>query len=267
MNKKEFMTVGELAKKMNTTVRTLQYYDKEGLLHPSLQSEGGRRLYTNKDMAKLHQILAMKFLGFSLNDIRDNLISLDTPEDMLEVLSRQEDVVKEKLRDLKQVLSAIDLLRDEIINVKKIDFEKYAQIIELLRMNKESYWVIKSLDDNTLAHIQDKFTEETGAIFFDKWESLCKEIITLQEKGETPESEGGQKIATNWWAMVMDFTGGDMTLLPKLMEFNNNRENWDKKAIERMTLVDEFIKKAMEIYFTNQSVAIPNLETSEETVK
>ena len=42
-----FMTVGEVAKKMGVTVRTLQYYDKEGLLSPSAESEGGRRLYTD----------------------------------------------------------------------------------------------------------------------------------------------------------------------------------------------------------------------------
>ena len=45
-----FMTVGEVAKKMGVTVRTLQYYDKEGLLSPSAESEGGRRLYTDKDL-------------------------------------------------------------------------------------------------------------------------------------------------------------------------------------------------------------------------
>ena len=53
-----FMTVGELAKKMNVTVRTLQYYDKEGVLSPSAESEGGRRLYTDKDLVLLHQILS-----------------------------------------------------------------------------------------------------------------------------------------------------------------------------------------------------------------
>jgi DNA-binding transcriptional MerR regulator len=63
-----YMTVGELAKKMNTTVRTLQYYDREGLLSPSKQSGGGLRLYTNKDMVKLHQIQSMKYLGFSLEE-------------------------------------------------------------------------------------------------------------------------------------------------------------------------------------------------------
>ena len=78
MNKKKaipenFMTVGELAKKMGTTVRTLQYYDKEGLLSPTTESEGGRRLYTHKDMIKLHQILSLKSLGFSLDDIKNKL--------------------------------------------------------------------------------------------------------------------------------------------------------------------------------------------------
>ena len=41
-----YMTVGEVAKKMDVTVRTLQHYDREGLLSPSAMSEGGRRLYT-----------------------------------------------------------------------------------------------------------------------------------------------------------------------------------------------------------------------------
>ena len=42
--KNGFMTVGELARQMGVTVRTLQYYDREGLLKPSALSSGGRRL-------------------------------------------------------------------------------------------------------------------------------------------------------------------------------------------------------------------------------
>ena len=65
-----FMTVGEVAKKMGVTVRTLQYYDKEGLLSPSAESDGGRRLYTDKDLVMLNQIISLKSLGFSLDDIK-----------------------------------------------------------------------------------------------------------------------------------------------------------------------------------------------------
>ncbi len=55
-----YMTVGEVAKKMGVTVRTLQYYDKKGLLSPSAESEGGRRLYTNKELIILNQIISLK---------------------------------------------------------------------------------------------------------------------------------------------------------------------------------------------------------------
>ncbi|MEG3005155.1 MAG: MerR family transcriptional regulator, partial [Anaerorhabdus sp.] len=76
---KEYLTVGELSKKMNVTVRTLQYYDKEGLLTPSSMTEGGRRLYSSKDIIKLYQILSFKSLGFSLEDIKERVLKMDTP--------------------------------------------------------------------------------------------------------------------------------------------------------------------------------------------
>ena len=50
-----YMTVGEVAKKMDITVRTLQHYDREGVFSPSMISEGGRRLYTDKDIVKLYR--------------------------------------------------------------------------------------------------------------------------------------------------------------------------------------------------------------------
>lgn len=50
---KQFFTVGELARKCGVTVRTLQYYDKSGLLGPSGYSEGGRRMYSRRDIIRL----------------------------------------------------------------------------------------------------------------------------------------------------------------------------------------------------------------------
>ena len=75
----KYMTVGEVAKKMGVSVRTLQYYDREGILCPSAVSEGGRRLYSDKDVVRLHQVLSLKSLGFSLGEIRTKLVAVDTP--------------------------------------------------------------------------------------------------------------------------------------------------------------------------------------------
>ena len=99
-----YMTVGEVAKKMRTTVRTLQYYDKEGLLSPSAESEGGRRLYTDKDLVTLNQIISLKSLGFSLDDIKERLISLETPADVANALIEQADDIRQKIEQLQASL-------------------------------------------------------------------------------------------------------------------------------------------------------------------
>ena len=103
-----FMTIGEVAKKMGVTVRTLQYYDKEGLLSPSKQSEGGRRLYSSKELIMLHQILSLKSLGFTLDDIKERLIKLETPKDVANALSEQADDIRNKIKNLQDSLKAIE---------------------------------------------------------------------------------------------------------------------------------------------------------------
>ena len=113
-----FMTVGEVAKKMGVTVRTLQYYDKEGLLSPSAESEGGRRLYTDKDLVMLHQIISLKSLGFSLDDIKERLISLETPADVANALTEQADDIRLKIEQLQASLSAIEQLKAEVLQMQ-----------------------------------------------------------------------------------------------------------------------------------------------------
>lgn len=63
--------VGELAAAVSLTVRTLHHYDQIGLLHPSLHSEGGHRLYTEDDARRLYEIVALRGLGLTLEEIRD----------------------------------------------------------------------------------------------------------------------------------------------------------------------------------------------------
>ena len=126
-----FMTVGEVAKKIGVTVRTLQYYDKEGLLSPSASSEGGRRLYTDKDLVMLHQIISLKSLGFSLDDIKHRLISLETPTDVATALTEQADSIREKIEQLTASLTAIEQLKEEVLQIQTVNFKKYTDIIFL----------------------------------------------------------------------------------------------------------------------------------------
>lgn len=250
---KGYMTVGELAKKMGTTVRTLQYYDKEGVLSPSAESAGGRRLYTYKDMIKLHQILSLKSLGFSLNDIKNRLIPLAAPNDVVNVLNQQAAALKKRIESLTESFNAIEALKEEVLQMQTVDFKKYADIIINLQMDNEYYWLIKHFDNDTLEHIRNKFDMESGTLFINRFNQLNDEIIKLKNNGISPEDEKAQELAKAFWDMVTEFTDGDMSMLPKLMEIGNLKDK-NQDWVQKQSIVNEYIQSALEIYFSHLGV-------------
>lgn len=245
-----YFTVGELAKKMDTTVRTLQYYDKEGLLTPSSQSEGGRRLYTDKDMMKLHQIISLKSLGFSLDDIKNRLSSLDTPADVADALTEQAAAIRKKMQSLSESLTAIETLKAEVLQMQSVDFKKYADIIVNLQMKNNNYWIIKHFDDTTLDHIRGRFDKESGVAMIDTFNGLTQEAIQLKNDGILPESQKGQALAKAFWDMVLEFTGGNLNLLQKLGEFAETMDGQNNEWKEKQALANAFMEPALEAYFT-----------------
>lgn len=248
-----FMTVGEVAKKMGVTVRTLQYYDKEGLLSPSAESEGGRRLYTDKDLVTLHQIISLKSLGFSLNDIKKRLISLETPRDVANALTEQANEIRQKIKQLNASLSAIEQLKTEVLQMQTVSFKKYADIIVNLQMKNDYYPLIKRFDDPMLDHIRSKFDKESGLSFMNKFNRLSDEIVQLQKENVPPESKKSQQIIKEYWGLIMEFTNGDMSMLPKLMEVGNidiATNAWE----ERQKIVNDYVAPALQIYFTKLGV-------------
>ena len=244
-----FKTVGEVAKKMGVTVRTLQYYDKEGLLSPSAESEGGRRLYTDKDLITLHQIISLKSLGFSLDDIKERLISLETPADVANALTEQADDISKKIEQLEASLSAIEQLKAEVLQMQTVNFKKYADIIVNLQMKNDSYYLIKRFDDDTLDHIRSQFDKESGLDFMDRFNRLSDEIVQLQKENVPPESEKCQQVVKEYWGLIMEFTNGDMSMLPKLMEVGNidtATNAWE----ERQKIVNDYLEPALQVYFS-----------------
>ena len=244
-----YMTVGEVAKKMGVTVRALQYYDRQGLLSPSAESAGGRRLYADKDLIRLHQILSLKHLGFSLDDIKNRLSSLNTPADVAQALSEQAAAVQEKIEVLSE--SAGDrALKAEVLQMQSVNFKKYADIIVNLQMNNTFYWLIKHFDDRTLDHIRSRFDQTSGLKMIETFHNLQSEAIRLQGDGVSPESEKGQAFAEAFWQMVTEFTGGDREILSLLMEVGKF-DGLDNEWKQKQTAANAFIEPALSVYFTN----------------
>ncbi|MFB2555255.1 MerR family transcriptional regulator [Herbiconiux liangxiaofengii] len=74
------MHIGELAERTELSLRTIRHYDEIGLLKPSGRTDGGFRLYTERDFARLMLIRRMKPLGFPLEEMSELLRIIDTLE-------------------------------------------------------------------------------------------------------------------------------------------------------------------------------------------
>src|SRR4051794_34061760 len=89
--------VGEVATLTRVSVRTLHHYDQIGLLRPSGYSEGGHRLYSQHDLLCLQQILTLRYLGFSLRQIKDVLEQPDF--DLAASILVQRGVLRERIAE------------------------------------------------------------------------------------------------------------------------------------------------------------------------
>ena len=77
------LQIGEVSERIGLSLPTIRHYDQAGLVTPSARSQGGFRLYTEDDVDKLRVIKRMKPLGFSLEEMRellDSLQALEHPE-------------------------------------------------------------------------------------------------------------------------------------------------------------------------------------------
>ena len=104
MDKK--MTSGEIAKKAGISQKAVRLYDEKGLLKPSEYSEGNYRLYDPEALLVLEKIIALKQIGFSLEEIKDNLVK-GSDKDILTTLNEQIDLMEAKRYELEKAVTRI----------------------------------------------------------------------------------------------------------------------------------------------------------------
>lgn len=75
------MRIGEVADRLGLSLRSIRYYEEEGLIRPSARTRGGFRLYSELEIQRLLLIMQMKPLDFALDDMRRLFDALDTMRD------------------------------------------------------------------------------------------------------------------------------------------------------------------------------------------
>jgi len=252
----------QFARRAGVTVRTLHYYDRLGLLQPSGRTHAGYRLYAERDLVRLEQIVALKFIGFPLKQIRELLNR--KPLDLAAALRLQRAIIQEKRRRLALAVEAIECAertvssggvsadrRDQASGEKEeAIWEALRKIIEVINMQQNADWTKKYYSEEAQAAISERGKQWTPEMLEKSqrdWAELIREVESAVVAGEDSAGERAQALAARWQALITAFTGGNPEVQKGLNRLYADQQNWPSTF--KKPYSDEagsFISKAVE---------------------
>ena len=170
------------------TLRTIRYYDKQNILKPSYVTEAGARFYTDEDFARLQQILLLKYLGFSLDDIRDMTIDDADYHFMLNSLNIQLKLVRDRIEQM-QLTGMEKSMKNQYQDASNISAR--INLHSLYSQNTKGWfpWIFEQLElkpgmkvlelgcgDGTLWNVdRDKIPEQTEIVVSDISDGMLRD--------------------------------------------------------------------------------------------
>ena len=132
-----YYSSGEFANKAHITKKTVRYYDEHNILKPSFVNENGARFYTDKDFARLQQILFLKYLGFSLDDIREMTMRNSDLSFLSESLHMQLGLMEERLEQMQLMKQALIEASEAVDQGAAVDWSQMLQVVNLNEMEQK----------------------------------------------------------------------------------------------------------------------------------
>lgn len=259
---------GELARMTSVSVRTLRFYDKVGLLSPSARTPSGYRLYSEADLVRLQQILALKYLGFSLEEIKVFLAA--SPGSLRKALAQQGAMLRERRAHLDTIIQAIDRLLEE----DRCEWESLVAVIQAMQMSQNAEWQKKYFTEEQLRAMQElskksysdearkrleargPWTEEDQRRIDERYNALYAGVRRLVAEGGDPASDEAQALARESIALIEEFTGGDPEIAAGLQQWWANYHSLPEEqrpfTVPLTAEEQEFLERAKAIYRERQ---------------
>lgn len=222
----------EFAQLAGVTVRTLHHYDRLGLLKPR-RNGSGYRLYRESDLERLEQIVALKFLGLPLKEIR-SLLDAAAPE-LPDALRMQRRALEEKRRLLDRAITVIREAEAVVAGGRPAGAAVLKKIIEVIEMQQNNDWTkyANEAAKEKLAARQGEWSPELQERVSRQWMELISEVQAAMDAGESPASPKAQALGARWKALVEEFTHRDPDLTQAASNAWKDRANWSKQQQEQ----------------------------------
>lgn len=183
---KQIWKVGELAKSLGLSVRTLHYYDDLGLLKPLAKSTKGYRLYGPAEISKLQVIVGLKALGLSLVEIQQKLDSENFSP--LPIILQSLEYQKAQILVSQRLIDHLTLMAEYFRQNRSISTEQFISLIKITNMVNTKNLKQTRKKGSTVA------ARETDSV----WTVLMAKVKSEMAKGTDPKSPAVQILAREW---------------------------------------------------------------------
>ena len=232
--------IHEFAELTGVTVKALLHYDRLGLLKPQ-RALSGYRLYVERDLERLEQIVALKFLGFPLQQIKAVLdrAALKLPE----ALRIQRQALAEKQKLLARAMKALAVAEKALDSGKTTYPAILKRLIEVINMQSDLEAMKKYYSEEAWCKMGPRYEGD----FSQEWIDLYRDLEAAL--GEDPASEKVQALAVRWMAL----SSGDPEVREGAIKAWADRNNWPPAMQQRIAdyhldKIAPFIGQAMTAY-------------------
>lgn len=196
---RKMLTISEVSKLLETSIHTIRYYEKEGLIMATKRTSGGYRLYDMEALDRLETVVLLRDCGIALKDIRD-LLHDYTEEKYTKILDASYSMVSDEIKKLKAIKKKLGLVRS--IRKDFVDGEfKLVQRTKLVlqtveRVHDSIYSSPVELFDMYKKYGKELQTEAESVFYFTSIEGqlfLCK--ISNKEEEESLTFSDGQYLS------------------------------------------------------------------------
>jgi DNA-binding transcriptional MerR regulator len=216
--------IGEFAKLAGVTVRALHHYDRIGLLKPQ-RTSSGFRVYDLKDLERLEQIAALKFLGIPLAEIK--LLLKHGPLTLVDSLHMQREALAEKRMLIDRAVVAIEAAEKVIQSGQTTDASILRKIIEVIDMQPQENFMRKYYTDQAWLD-KERIARETPAEERKKHVLAMRQVFAEIEADLDldPASEKAQALTKRWLQQAEIAHGGNEAVRTGNIEAWNDYQNW-----------------------------------------
>lgn len=207
------LKVGQLAKQICLSVRTLHHYDEIGLLSPSVRTPAGHRLYNAKDIALLHRIQSLKQLGLSLQKITDIVQESSPP---------LPDIIAQQIIQLEREITQAEQLKTKLVRLQKSlheghepDMTSWLDTLALMNVY-EKYLTVEEIEALNNYALSAKHELEY------EWPEMVKQLQTMVDQKIPPGDQDVQTFVIRWTEMLERLVGHNPNLLLKVYSMSQN---------------------------------------------